>query len=552
MAKTTKTIEFNSLGLEFTMIRTSGNVIGCDAVIEGIVWDGTSGKAGFPSNGLPYKQIKIGDDIEADSGMGPLRHVILHELGHCVGMRHTDFYNRSISCGSGGDEGQGNHGAHHIPGTPTNAVRNGSVMNSCYNDSSNGQWTDNDVTALVYLYGASFCEAFEGLQVGIESAHGGYVRSGIASQGYEVNQQSHIGLHEKYTVECSNGKAGFRNAFGRYLSAGNSNDGWRIKQHSNLDTWELFTPQRQSNGTWTFKTTHNRYMRADNDFNRNLDQQTYGGSWEKFTIAALGDTGDIPSEQLTLREFAEVGLVSIDDEWADVRFSRGFSNPVVIAGPPSYNGEQPVVVRVRNVTSDGFEIKLSEYEYLDGNHSVEQVAWMAVEAGEHTDKQGVVWEARKFIANGDKEARTTRSFNSNFGATPAVFATAQTYNGDDPFAVRVDNLSASSFQVILDEEEAKTDGHGDETIGYLAISEAPNSDHVKTLFFGSAEVTDAWTDVDAISLMMQEETSADPEVGHAADTVNVFGVTHDAGGTPMYFAQDVSYDGTDTAALRWQ
>ncbi len=43
-------------------------------------------------------------------------------------------------------------GANLIPGTPSTAVLNGSVFNSCYNSGSTGVFTSSDVTALNYLY----------------------------------------------------------------------------------------------------------------------------------------------------------------------------------------------------------------------------------------------------------------------------------------------------------------------------------------------------------------------------------------------------------------
>ena len=80
-------------------------------------------------------------------------HVITHELGHAIGFRHSDYYNRSISCGgSATNEGTAGVGAILIPGTPSTATSGGSVMNSCFSSSSTGTWTSSDRTALNYLY----------------------------------------------------------------------------------------------------------------------------------------------------------------------------------------------------------------------------------------------------------------------------------------------------------------------------------------------------------------------------------------------------------------
>ena len=140
---------YNQLGLQFTLAR--GDAADCSARIYGKVAGPVGGSSGFPSNGLPYGEFQVGSGLKRYS-VDVNEHVITHELGHTIGLRHSDYYNRSISCGSGGNEGDGGVGAILIEGTSPTATRGGSLMNSCFRSSETGEWLGDDVKALQVLY----------------------------------------------------------------------------------------------------------------------------------------------------------------------------------------------------------------------------------------------------------------------------------------------------------------------------------------------------------------------------------------------------------------
>jgi hypothetical protein len=141
---------YNSQNLSFVMVR--GSAADCSATISARTTSGTGGSAGFPSGGKPYGTINIGVGLQNYS-VDVNEHVITHELGHCIGFRHTDYYDRSISCGgSASNEGASTVGAIHIPGTPTDARVGGSIMNACFRSTESGEWSSSDKTALSYLY----------------------------------------------------------------------------------------------------------------------------------------------------------------------------------------------------------------------------------------------------------------------------------------------------------------------------------------------------------------------------------------------------------------
>jgi hypothetical protein len=143
---------YNGQNLTFHMQRTSGSTTGCNAVITGRISGPTGGSSGFPSGGLPFNTINIGSGLSTFA-VSTITHVITHELGHCVGFRHSDFFNRAISCGgAASNEGDGGVGAVLIPGTPSGATVGGSIMNACFRTSETGRFTSSDVTALQFLY----------------------------------------------------------------------------------------------------------------------------------------------------------------------------------------------------------------------------------------------------------------------------------------------------------------------------------------------------------------------------------------------------------------
>lgn len=151
-ALTNAIANYNALGLRWRMTRTSGSTSGCSAVITARLSSGAGGSAGFPSGGLPYNTINIGSGT-SQYGVAVVEHVITHELGHCVGFRHSDYYNRAISCGgSASNEGQAGVGAILIPGTSGTATTGGSLMNSCFRSSETGNFTASDRTALNWMY----------------------------------------------------------------------------------------------------------------------------------------------------------------------------------------------------------------------------------------------------------------------------------------------------------------------------------------------------------------------------------------------------------------
>ncbi|WP_026935415.1 M57 family metalloprotease [Christiangramia echinicola] len=140
---------YNALNLGITFTLTFGtNYSPYDIVVYQNPNGEAGGVAGFPSNGNPYKYVQIFSGMEAYS-TNTNEHVITHEIGHSVGLRHTDWFSRQ-SCGQSGENADPD-GAVHIPGTPT-GYDSTSLMLACFGANEDGEFGSNDVTALNYLY----------------------------------------------------------------------------------------------------------------------------------------------------------------------------------------------------------------------------------------------------------------------------------------------------------------------------------------------------------------------------------------------------------------
>lgn len=148
---------YNAEGLTVSFQRvTTGADISVVAFYE---VSNTLGSAGFPtSTGDPYNQINMntyhystGTDA---TNTNYIATIMAHEMGHCIGYRHTDYMDRSFSCGGRrSNEGQTNNGvgAVQIPGTPSGPDA-ASWMLACVGSNVNRPFNANDKIALSYVY----------------------------------------------------------------------------------------------------------------------------------------------------------------------------------------------------------------------------------------------------------------------------------------------------------------------------------------------------------------------------------------------------------------
>lgn len=151
-AVNTAIARYNALNLliRFARVTSGGNIV-LTAAPSGASY---LASAGFPTDdGLPWNSIKVNKILNSWNA-NTKASVMAHEIGHCIGMRHTDFYNRAISCGGTyTNEGDGGVGFKYIPGTPGNATYGGpSWMLACISNGMNRPFTYYDQVALNFLF----------------------------------------------------------------------------------------------------------------------------------------------------------------------------------------------------------------------------------------------------------------------------------------------------------------------------------------------------------------------------------------------------------------
>ncbi|RJP92374.1 MAG: hypothetical protein C4518_06890 [Desulfobacteraceae bacterium] len=247
----------------------------------------------------------------------------------------------------------------------------------------------------------------------------------------------------------------------------------------------------------------------------------------------------------------ETGEIEIDHQWTFVELKKTFVNPIVVANPLGSNDPAPAVVRVRNVTAEGFEMRVQEWDYQDGIHGLESVSYIVMEAGNHTLPDGTMVEAGNFQTNDSASV----AFSGLFIQMPVVVAGVSSFNDSDAVAGRIYRVVENGFDFSLQEQELNKDGHAMETISYiawepsvgkvdgLAYEAASTSATVKQIFnylpcsqfFTEAPVCVAsmqtangmdsasvrWQNKDAygIEFKVEEETSFDSEVYHAGEAI---------------------------------
>ena len=127
-----------------------------------------------------------------------------------------------------------------------------------------------------------------------------------------------------------------------------------------------------------------------------------------------------------------VQATSVTPSWTSVSFLEPFDTTPLVFSLATNEGSQVSALRIRNVTTTGFEIVMVEPSNMDGRHVAMSTAYFAIEPGVAAPPDGTVCEAGwidttttvqktpVFPSVGGFESVT---FTSDFGtSTPALLA----------------------------------------------------------------------------------------------------------------------------------
>ena len=222
----------------------------------------------------------------------------------------------------------------------------------------------------------------------------------------------------------------------------------------------------------------------DTDFVRTRQQNTTTGG---FQIAleeeeALNQTGHgtetigwLAIESGSNDYYLEAGNTgnTISHQFQTLNLNTTFNQtPRILSNIATYNGSDPSGLRLKNLNTDGVELKVDEEQSKDSEtwHATEEVNYLAFNGTEGSDFirdvfGNVVGEMGTIQLN-----EQSKNIDLLFDyVNPVVFARVNSYVGSQPVAVRIQDIQSDNFTAFLEEPEYLDGQHWDETVDYFVF-----------------------------------------------------------------------------------
>lgn len=220
------------------------------------------------------------------------------------------------------------------------------------------------------------------------------------------------------------------------------------------------------------------HFESDGDAQAELDQIDIEYNPDNITMEVGSAT--LESGDTVTMEADTVSGVS-GSGWTTVTFTNtNFTDPVVVTSQVENNNTSPVSVRIRNVSSTGFDVTL---QAPDGSSpAAEDVAYLAVERGSwsvsgHNIEADSAYTSTVAASSavGGTWAGDNKSYSLGYSSNPVVMHQVQTAGDTDWIDSWVSQQSSitnppntSGFQISMNGAQA-TSTHGGETVGWIVV-----------------------------------------------------------------------------------
>ena len=193
---------------------------------------------------------------------------------------------------------------------------------------------------------------------------------------------------------------------------------------------------------------------------------------------------DAEPETGTDRSFGEFGQITINDQWQTVMLQKQYESPIVVVSDPKAQNGLAMSVRLRNVNTQSFEVKLQgSAGHLD-HLSPENISFMVIEEGEWVSENGARISAGQVSSNKlSRQGWESVRFDQR-SQSMVAFTQVQSTAEEGWLVTRVKNQSRRGFDFTMQEQEIdqRRGTHDTETIGWIVIDEGDHQlDHSRLL-----------------------------------------------------------------------
>ncbi|MEM8719354.1 MAG: right-handed parallel beta-helix repeat-containing protein [Cyanobacteria bacterium P01_G01_bin.39] len=286
----------------------------------------------------------------------------------------------------------------------------------------------------------------------------------------------------------------------------------------------------------------------------------------------------------------ETGIVdNITHNSQTILLDHNYNNPVVFAQPLSYNSSHAAIVRIEDIQGDRFTASIQEPSNLNGYHPKESFSYLVLERGTWQLEDDTLLEVGTLDTNLlSSKGWKNVDFTNDFADDPLVFSQVQTDNGRDLVHTRQRNTDSSGFQITMQEEEAlNNSGHAKETVGWFAIDAGNGNWSQNNYLAGQTgnRIDHNWSTIDfedsftqspiflasiatynggdpsglrhsdldnnQVNIKIEEDTSKDAEISHAAEVVNFLAIGGESSLRGVPLGEKLSEENSSISKENW-